>query len=431
MLVFKFGGASVKDADSIKHVSQIIQKQQENILVVVSAMGKTTNALEKVVDKYFEDYRDSFGVFKEIISRHKETALTLGIPEELFLQEFNEIIVSAEWLLEVEPEDPYNYVYDQIVSLGELMSSKLLSIYLNSIGKSNAWLDARDIVITSDTYREPKVNWEATQKNINKKVKPQIQEGTFFITQGFIGSSSENNTTTLGREGSDFTGAIFAYCLDAKALHIWKNVEGVLTGDPRIFDNVIKIDRMSYKEAIEMTYYGAKVIHPKTIKPLQNKAIPLIVRSFIEPDVPGTKVYEEKIEKYPPVVVIEPDQALIHISTKDFSFVAEEHLKDIFSLISDHRIKVNLMRNTAISFTICVKQDQDKIDRLIKALKQNYTVEIDEELSLMTIRHYNEDVVNEMKSKKMILFEERLENMIQMVVKNVPTMKIKEDVSFG
>ena len=429
MLVYKFGGASVKDADSIRNVSNIIKEHSnESLLIVVSAMGKTTNALEKVVDQYFKDYTKSFEAFKGIVNIHHKEARALGIADMDFLQAVNEIVVSAEWLLEIEPEDSYNYVYDQIVSLGEMLSSTLLSLYLKTLGVPVEWLDARDIVITSDTYREAKVDWKQTQLNIDSKVKPKLKEGRLFVTQGFIGSSSENNTTTLGREGSDFSGAIFAYCLDADGLHIWKNVDGVLTGDPKIFENVLQIERMSYKEAIEMTYYGAKVIHPKTIKPLQNKSIPLIVRSFINPESTGTKVSDTIIEKYPPVIVIEPDQALIHISTTDFSFVAEEHLKDIFEFISTHRVKVNLMRNTAISFTICVKQDQDKIEKLIADLEQNYAVELDEHLSLITIRHYSDEVIESMKSGRMILFEERLESMIQMVVKDVPVMTIKSSI---
>jgi len=428
VLVYKFGGASVKDADAIRHVASIIkQASKTNLLVVVSAMGKTTNALEKVVDAYFEDYTQSFDVFKQIIEAHLQVAHELGISNEDFLNEINELVVSIEWLLESEPEDPYNYVYDQVVSVGELFSSKLLSLYLNDAGINANWLDVRDVIITSDTYREAKVDWQMTQKNIDQKIKPGLSDNQIYVGQGFIGSTTDNNTTTLGREGSDFTGAIFAYCLDAEGLHIWKNVEGVLTGDPRIFDHVTKIERMSYMEAIEMTYYGAKVIHPKTIKPLQNKSIPLFVRSFIKPEISGTKVSEGVIEKYPPVVVIEPDQALIHISTKDFSFVAEEHLKDIFEYIAGHRIKVNLMRNTAISFTICVKQEQDKIEKLVDNLKLNYNVEIDEQLSLITVRHYTKEVIESLKSGKMILFEERLEKMIQMVVKEVPVMRIKSE----
>ena len=229
----------------------------------------------------------------------------------------------------------------------------------------------------------------------------------------------------MGREGSDYTGAILAYCTNANGLFIWKNVEGVLTGDPTRFESVTKIDRLSYKEAIEMTYYGAKVIHPKTIKPLQNKMIPLYVKSFINPQNSGTVVSENVIEKYPPVVVVEPNQALVHISTKDFSFIAEEHITEIFAKISTLRIKVNLMRNTAISFTLCVKLDQDKIERLIDDLNVKYQVVVDEELSLFTIRHFNEEIIQTLKSGKIILFEERLENMVQMVVKSIPTMRLK------
>ena len=424
-MVYKFGGASIKDSERIKNVCNIISDANKPLVVVVSAMDKTTNALEEVVNTYFEDRLQSIYKFKNIISAHLSIANDLGIQSESFLESINEIVVSVEWLLEIEPEDPYDYVYDQVVSIGELMSTKLINLYLHNQGMDSEWLDIRDVIITDDQYRDPKVDWERTQQNVAREIKSKWQTNKIFVTQGFIGSTTDNNTTTLGREGSDFTGAILSYSLDVEKYTIWKDVEGVLTGDPRIFENVTKLDSLSYAEAIEMTYYGAKVIHPKTIKPLQNKSIPLEVRSFLKPNISGTIVSDKNNIKLPPIVVIEPNQALVHFSTKDFSFIAENHLKEIFSSIAAQRVRVNLMRNTAISFSICVNDIEDRISKLLDSLAGVYEIDIERDLELITIRHYNDSIIQNMKADKIVLFEERLEHMIQMVVRNVSSMSYK------
>jgi aspartate kinase len=424
-MVYKFGGASIKDANRIKNVCSIISDADKPLIVIVSALGKTTNALEEVVKLYFEDRERSIISFKNIVSSHLSIANDLGIDAARFLESVNEIIVSVDWLLEIDPEDPYDYVYDQVVSVGELMSTKLLNLYLQDQGLDSEWLDIRDVIITDDQYRDPKVIWERTQHNVDTYVKGKLTGKKVIVTQGFIGSTTDNNTTTLGREGSDYTGAILSYSLDAEKYTIWKDVEGVLTGDPRIFENVTKLDSLSYAEAIEMTYYGAKVIHPKTIKPLQNKAIPLEVRSFLKPEITGTTVSNNNHVKLPPIVVIEPKQALIHFSTNDFSFIAENHLKDIFAAIVTHRIRVNLMRNTAISFSICVNDVEDRISKLLDSLKGDYKIDIEKNLELVTIRHYNDSIIQNMKADKIVLFEESLEHMIQMVVRNVSSMTYK------
>ncbi|MFN8339306.1 MAG: aspartate kinase [Saprospiraceae bacterium] len=425
--VFKFGGASVKDADGFRNVGQILQKfKDEKIVVVVSAMGKTTNALEEVVKSFYAKDGKVATLLDQIKQSHIALIQQL-LPINLdILDDINDTFVEIEWVVEEEPQEDYDYTYDQIVSIGELLSSKILSHYLVSLHKNCVWLDVRDVILTDNTYRDAKIIWDTTQKNANDKINNLLSKSNHVITQGFIGVTSENFTTTLGREGSDYTAAILSYCLDAESMHIWKDVPGVLTGDPRIFEEVIMMPRLSYKEAIEMTYYGAKVIHPKTIKPIQNKQIPLYVRPFMDPSSEGTIISDEKELSYPPVVVIEPNQTLLHISTNDFSFVAEHHLSMIFALLAKYRLKVNMMRNTAISFSVCVNNIPDRIRKFEMELGQEFKMVTDNDLELITIRHYNEDVLKDMKKNKLILFEEKLSETVQMVVRNLPKMKRKD-----
>ncbi len=427
MKVFKFGGASVKDADGFRNVGQILQKfKDEKIVVVVSAMGKTTNALEEVVKSFYAKDGNVALLLDEIRQSHIALIQQL-LPINLdILDDINDTFIEIEWVLDEAPQEDYDYTYDQIVSIGELLSSKILAHYLLSLQNSCVWLDVRDVILTDNTYRDAKIIWDTTQKNAQDKIKSLMSKNNHVITQGFIGTTSENFTTTLGREGSDYTAAILSYCLDADSMHIWKDVPGVLTGDPRIFEEVIMMPRLSYKEAIEMTYYGAKVIHPKTIKPIQNKQIPLYVRPFMDPSSEGTIISDEKELSYPPVVVIEPHQTLLHISTNDFSFVAEHHLSMIFALLAKYRLKVNMMRNTAISFSVCVNNIPDRIRKFEIELGQEFKMVTDNDLELVTIRHYNEDILKDMKKNKLILFEEKLSDTVQMVVRNLPKMKRKD-----
>lgn len=426
--VFKFGGASVKDSEGFKHVSTIIQKNaEERLLVVVSATGKSTNDLERVLMEHRRSgsYIQLFDSFKK---KHLEIASALLTEADPVFDELNDLFVEAEWVLEEEPHSNYDYHYDQLVPVGELVSSTILSAVLKQNGLNACWLDARNVIITNDTFRDANIQWDKTEKRVIEETDRLFDQHDIIVTQGFIGSTTDNQTTTLGREGSDYSGAIFSYCLDAKGLVIWKDVSGILNADPRIFEEVIKIDRMSYREAVEMTYYGAKVIHPKTIKPLQNKQIPLHVRSFIELNNSGTKIGDELVSGYPPVVVIERNQALLHISTKDFSFVAERHLSELFDLFNKHRIKVNMMRNTAISFTVCVTYIEDRIQNLKQELTQEYNISEDLELELITIRHYDEETVKEQQKGRIVLLEERLRDTIQLVTKQSPKLKRKEEV---
>ncbi|MEM9546851.1 MAG: aspartate kinase [Bacteroidota bacterium] len=426
--VYKFGGASVKDADGVTNVSNILMAHQKKgkILTVVSATGKTTNALEVVVHSYFNRDGKANDHLQAIKDDHVTILKGLDIFNEEVASDISDTFVEIDWMIEDEVQDGYNYIYDQIVSVGELVSSKILYYKSKKLGLNVCWLDVRDVLITDNSYREAKVLWKNTQERMDQKVRSLFEHYDVVITQGFIGCSTENFNTTLGREGSDFTAGIFSYCLDAESLSIWKDVPGILTADPRLFENVTKIDRLDYREAIEMTYFGAKVIHPKTIKPLQNKNIPLYVRPFNDHDAEGTIITSNVDTVYPPVIVIDSNQSLLHISTKDFSFVAEEHLSDIFDKLNKLNLKVNMMRNTAISFSVAVQNDQKKIEKLMEELTVNYNVLKDDGLELITVRHYDNATVNRMKEGKIVLFEETIRQTVRMVVKDIPQVVRKQ-----
>lgn len=423
--VWKFGGASIANTERMTNVKDILsQHLNAKAVIVASAKGKTTNALEQIVNAYVSgDQSLAFEKLSEIRDEHIQYTQSLMPNDATAINEINDLFVEIEWVIEEELVDTYDYVYDQIVSIGELASTKILYHYLKSQGQNVHWLDVRDLIITDNTYREAKVNWEMTQSRVQQKLVPLTAQYDIIITQGFIGSSTENFTTTLGREGSDYTAAILSYCIDADSMHIWKDVPGILTGDPRLFKEVMKIDRLSYKEAVEMTYYGAKVIHEKTIKPLQNKSIPLYVRPFLTPDQEGTTIADQDPMAYPPMTVITKDQALLHISTKDFSFVGEYHLSHIFKLFAEHRIKVNMMRNTAISFTVCIQYQPDRIASFQQALGDEYDLTIDKDLELITIRHSTDDVMEALTKGKLVLFHERLSDTVHVVVKELVSVE--------
>ncbi len=425
--VFKFGGASVRDKLAIENVGRILQRfSDDKLIIVVSAIGKSTNALEEVVKSHYARDGKASALLEHIREQHANVIHALFTAPQKVLDDINDTLVEMEWILEEDPHADYDFTYDQIVSVGELLSSKILFHYLQSLGLSARWFDVRDVLLTDNTFRDARVNWEQTQKLASSKLAPLWQDCHHIVTQGLIGTTTENETTTLGREGSDYTAAILSFCLDAESMHIWKDVPGVLTADPRLFDEVVKLPRLSYKEAIEMTYYGAKVIHPKTIKPLQNKQIPLFVRPFLDPTSEGTIISDEKELTYPPVVVIEPDQALLHISTNDFSFVAEHHLSMIFALLAKYRLKVNMMRNTAISFTVSINFQPDRIKKFEAELGDEFKMVTDTDLEMITIRHYNDEILQDMKKEKLVLFEDRVQETVQLVVRNLPKMRRKE-----
>lgn len=415
--VFKFGGASVKDAEGVRNVHKILRMYENTpLLVVISAMGKMTNALEELTTAFYMK-KESGQSLQKIRDYH------LGIMHELFPDKNHRIytdientFVEIEWVLEEAPHEDFNFVYDQVVSVGELLSTRIVSAYLSDQGLHNKWTDARSYIQTDNTYREGKVNWELSYDLI-LGLKPQLEEH-IILTQGFIGGTSENYTTTLGREGSDYSAAIFAYCLDAESVTIWKDVPGVLTADPKLFPDAIKFDELTYLETIEMTYYGASVIHPKTIKPLQNKSIPLNVRSFYEPGEKGTVIgLTNHIPYNKPNIIVKKPQLLVSVSTKDYSFIAEENLSLIFHAFARHNIRVNMMQNSALSFSVCIDHDELKQRNLLKELEKDYRVLYNEGVELVTIRHYNEKVMDEVCKLRQILMEQRSRSTIQVVLK--------------
>ena len=410
MKVFKFGGASVKDAESVKNVAKVLETQGfEKCLLVVSAMGKTTNALEKVMEYYFkkEDFQNEIEKIKQ---SHLE--ITKGLFEENH-SIFNEVALffdDLEAFLRRNKSPNYNFVYDQVVSCGELISSKILSDYLNVLGFSNSWLDARDYIKTDDSYREGVVNWQETEANISKLGKEQS-----YVTQGFIGSEDNNFTVTLGREGSDYSAAIFAYCLNADAMTIWKDVPGVMTGDPRKFENVTLLSNISYEEAIEMAYYGASVIHPKTLQPLKQKNIPFYVKSFVEPMKPGTKVGISDKNQSEESYILKENQVLMNISTRDFSFIAEDHISQIFNLLAKYKVKVSLMQNSAISLALCLEDKFGKIDVVHEELNQKFNTDLVKNVSLYTVRNANLDELSKIYENKKVLLEQISKKTVQIV----------------
>lgn len=415
--VYKFGGASIKDAASIKNVASIIANKNTPVLVVISALGKTTNALEKLTKAFFKGEETVEALLDEIKRSHFSLLLELFENEEHpVFDDVSNAFVEIHWILEDEPFD-YDYTYDQIVSIGELVSTKIVSHYLRNMGIENNWEDARNYIQTDNTYREGNVYWEKTEQLIKERLAPMLEHRT-VVTQGFIGNTSENFTTTLGREGSDYSAAIFAFCLKAERVTIWKDVPGVLNADPKWFDNTQLIHHLNYLDATELSYYGATVIHPKTIKPLQNANIPLYVRSFIQPENEGTRIDNKENTLEVPSFIFKINQVLISIIPKDFSFIIEENLSDIFDLLYRHRVKVNTMQNSAISFSISVDGDQDKLPKLIAELSANYKVKYNEGLELVTIRYYNQETLDRVTVNKKVLLEVRSRNTCQMVMRD-------------
>ncbi|RZL62432.1 MAG: aspartate kinase [Pedobacter sp.] len=419
MDIFKFGGASVKDADGVKNLANIVRDYKKGeLLIVISAMGKITNKLEELTKAYLSQSDDTHAIFDEIKHFH------FNIIEELFQGNanpvYNEVantFVEIDWLIEDEPDSNSDYIYDQIVSIGEVVSTKIVAAWLNETNNKALWVDARNYIQTDNTYREGKVDWEKTNQIIQKEMVPLIAKN-IIVTQGFIGGTSENYTTTLGREGSDYSAAIFASCLNAAALTIWKDVPGVLNADPKWFDETEKIPQLSYHDAIELTYYGATVIHPKTIKPLQNKGIPLFVRSFIQPEGSGTAITKDSNPLPVPSFIFKVNQALISIFPKDYSFIIEENLSNIFELFHQHRIKINTMLNSAISFSVSVDDNEEKVKKLIESLSNQFTVKYNKGLELVTIRYYNQQTIDRVMVDKDILLEVKSRHTCQMVMKN-------------
>ncbi len=415
MKIYKFGGASVKDANGIKNLVNILQLLgKDKILIVVSAMGKTTNSLELVVKNYFENNEELQFSINEVLDYH------LNILDDLFNEnnhpvyfETKEIVENLKIFLKRNKSPNYSFVYDQVVSFGEILSTKIISAYLNYINIESNWVDARLFIKTDSKFRDANLKWELTQKNITEK----IDNSLLNITQGFISSDENNFTTTLGREGSDYSAAIFAYCLNAESVTIWKDVPGVLNADPRVFKNPRLLNKISYTEAIELAFYGASVIHPKTLQPLQKKEIPLYVKSFLEPEGSGTAISRgTKIDPEIPCFIVKRNLSLIKLSSLDFSFIVEDNISDIFQILHENKMKVDLIQNSAISFSVCVYDKYYRLKELLSILKARYKVECRESVSLFTIRHFDENSSKEILKSNKLLLEQRTKETLQLVV---------------
>ena len=417
MKIFKFGGASVKDAAGVKNLIRVLKTVgYQDTLVVVSAMGKTTNALEKIIEIYFKDQPAQLS--QELLMLKE---FHLKIVDELFedqTQKVSKVVQDCfeelHSFLKTNKAPNYSFVYDQVVSYGELLSTSIIHHYFEVQGWKSFWLDARECIKTDDYYRAANLNWEQTQELI----KSHTKDRQLIITQGFIGSNSNNFTTTLGREGSDYSAAIFAYALNASSVTIWKDVPGVLNGDPRVFKNTELLHQISYREAIELAFYGASVIHPKTLQPLQRKEIPLYVKSFENPDQNGTAVSKGKtLDPLIPCFIVKKDQVLIRLSSIDFSFIVEENISYIFGLLHEYQMPVELIQNSAISFSVCVNNKYKRLEELILVLRSRFNVEVKEHVDLFTVRHFNQTALQSIRANgKQILLEQRTEETAQFVL---------------
>jgi aspartate kinase len=416
MQVFKFGGASVNSVERVKNVGDILKLYpNEKILVVISAMGKTTNALEKVTDAFYAGKKDeALQLFQQVKQQHLNTAKFLLVTNAIACEEqLNNFFTEVEWLLHDKPVRDYDYYYDQVVCIGELLSTSIVSNYLNEAGIKSKWVDVRDIFRTDDNFRDAAIDWGFTEGRINSQIVKLFNGSDIVLTQGFIGATDENESTTLGREGSDYTAAVFANLLNAKNQTIWKDVPSVMSADPKQFPDATEIHELSYNEVIEMAYYGAQVIHPKTIKPLQNKNIPLYVKCFLDPSLSGTIIHNKSLKNLPPIIVIKENQAMIELSSKDFSFVEEKPIADLFHLFEKLKIKPNLTQNAAISM-ICVLDDRkDKIEKLALAASEFFDINVTKGLTLLTIRHYTREIYDKLTVGRKMLLQQRTNETVQ------------------
>lgn len=417
MQVFKFGGASVKDAAGVINMAQIVkQYAQQPLLVVVSAMGKTTNALEKLGKAYFYQADDIQELYDEVKQYHSAIMHELFDAGSPVFDEIANTFVEIDWMLEDEPQDSFDFIYDQLVSVGELLSTRIVNAYLQQAGLSSQWLDVRGYIHTDNTYREGIVDWDKTCEAIQKDIPVLLQKG-IVITQGFLGGTSENFTTTLGREGSDYTASIFAACLQAESVTTWKDVPGVLNADPKLFADTVKFDTLSYNEAMEMTYYGANVIHPKTIKPLQNAGIPLLVKPFSNPEAAGTVIAETSAQQYDkPIIIVKHNQVLLSVAAKDHSFISESHLGFIYNLFAKNQVKVNVLQTSALSLSVCFDHPDNRFEPLLQQLNTAFKTKYNQHLTLLTVRHYQPDTLQELTADKTILLEQLSRNTAQLVM---------------
>lgn len=416
MRVFKFGGASVKDAKGVKNLVKVLNETgHENMVIIVSAMGKTTNALEKITHQYIDNSKELQYSIEKLKKHHNEISIQLfdSVNHPIF-HKIGQLFKELSAILTTNKSTDYNFVYDQIVGFGELISTSIISTYLSDLGIINTYLDVRDYVKTDSYYRNASINWKATQQLISKG----INRDQLSITQGFLGSDSNNFTTTLGREGSDYTAAIFAYCLNANQVTIWKDVPGLLNADPRYFKNTYLLNQISYREAIELAFYGASVIHPKTLQPLQQKKIPFFVKSFLNPRENGTCIGKgKKIKPLMPCFIVKKNQVLIELSSLDFSFIVEDNISEIFKLLHLYKMKVEVIQNSAISFSVCIDNNYDNLEKLILHLKAKFKVSYYKNVALYTIRHYTKSAIEQLEENKTVLLKQIHNETVQIVTK--------------
>jgi len=423
MKVFKFGGASVKDAPAIENLKNILQRyENEQLVVVISAMGKTTNFLEKLLDAYCHEPEKVEGLLTELRARHERVAEELMGAGNPFLPHSERLFTLLAEQLQRPTSDNFDYDYDRIVSFGELLSTTLISTYLNHQGLDVQWLDARQLVRTDNTYREGHVDWTVTRKLVCNTINPYFQNRTsgMVLTQGFIAGTAENQTTTLGREGSDYSAAILANTLDAECVTVWKDVPGILNADPKRFPNAVKIDKLTYHETVELAYYGASVIHPKTLRPLHNKQIPLFVKSFFHPENEGSMITQTADTKDIPSYIVKDNQLLISVSPRDFSIIGVENLSKILDILSQYRVKINLIQNSALTFSVCTDNVPMRLQPCIEALQEEFVVKFNEAIRLVTIRHYDESSEKEvlgMFAGEEVLIRQNNRHTIQLVLK--------------
>lgn len=416
MRIFKFGGASVKDAEGIRNVHSVLQTVGfEDVLLVISAMGKTTNALEVVIKNYFEKSPELQSSIQEVKKYHNQILLDLFEDDKNpVFKDVNSLFSELDHFISQNKSPNYNFVYDQIVSFGELISTTIISHYMGFMGIKTQWIDVRNLIKTDNNYRDANVDWDNTQKLISKNVKKKILN----VTQGFLGSDENNFTTTLGREGSDYTAAIFAYCLNAESVTIWKDVPGVMNADPRYFENARLLNQISYREAIELAFYGATVIHPKTLQPLQKKEIPLFVKSFINPTLPGTSVSKgADLDPHLPCFILKKNQLLLSLSSIDFSFIMEENISEIFALLHQYKMKVSLIQNSAISFSVCIDDKFGNFNSLKSILSKKFKISYNENVSLFTIRHFDEKAAQIVEKNKIVLLKQVSRETMQIITK--------------
>jgi aspartate kinase len=420
MQVYKFGGASVKDAEAVRNVVSILKENNFNEkVVVISAMGKTTNELENVINLYYGGDSSWEKALDALFDKHLAImrALYSNGSFDKAVADVKKLIESARDFLKANHSRNYNYIYDQIVSIGEYLSTTVVSDYANSVGLKNTLLDVKEVLFTDNAYTEGQVDFAKTEAAIKQKVDELVKSG-FVITQGFVGCTPEGFATTLGREGSDYTASIFAYSLNAQRMTVWKDVEGIMNADPKEFTDAQFLSEITYHEAIEMTYYGASVIHPKTIKPIQNKNIPLEVRSFVNSSKRGSVISANANTSFlPPIIIWKRGQVLLSFSAKDFSFIAEEHLSKVFATFAENRLRINMMQNAAISFSISVDFKKEKIENIYAALQDDFTITRNDNLSLLTIRHYNQGIIDRLTKDKDILLRQTSRTTIQLLVR--------------